>query len=227
MSRLGRAAQKGRGQLEGQPLVGRVESELLLVARNAREVDPGQVTVGLAEAQVDAHAPWRELGETHLAGLAEHAAQRVDLVDEVVEQDPAIAPAGLLVGVGRAGRRHRSSLSLSASSDVSGRSLRLHERVVRHVGSERRLERRHPNQAQIREVTRELDQALVGGVIALHRPDHQHDAGALGRAEHLRAAFTGERHRLLGEHVQPGLGGLHRNRRMVARGEDHHGIEVL
>ena len=58
------------------------------------------------EAQVDdARA---QLGVLDDLGLAERAAQRVELVDEVVEQHPAVAEAGLLVGVGQ--RRREPAL---------------------------------------------------------------------------------------------------------------------
>jgi hypothetical protein len=98
---------------------------------------------------------------------------------------------------------------------------------VRDVGRDRRLERGDPHEPQVLERRHERGEALVGGVVALHRADHQHDAGALGGGEHVAALGDAKGERLLHEHVLAALRRGDRDRRVAARGEDEDGVEVV
>ena len=141
------AAQEGRGKREGQAALGGVEGRTPSVARDARQIDPGDDAFRLAEAQHDGQPVVADVGEVQAIGLAENAADRVELVHHAVEQDEMIGAggangsafadgrgdAGLVVG--REGRqrrrearapgaadnaRHRAGAAIPASSPAAG-----------------------------------------------------------------------------------------------------------
>ncbi len=69
---------------------------------------------------------------------------------EVVEQDPAIAEASLLVGIGDGEIDRMLIAAPQLLEDVGGNASRRDERVVGDVRRKRGLERRHPHEPQSR-----------------------------------------------------------------------------
>ena len=81
---------KGEGNDKREAAVGGVEGKLHLVARDARQIDPGDDAFRRAEAQHDGQPVLADIGEIQAIGLAEDAADRVELVHHAVEQDEMI-----------------------------------------------------------------------------------------------------------------------------------------
>ena len=83
------------------------------------------------------------------SGSPSSAAEHVELVNERLDHDAAIAPARLLARVAE----RRVDRGLLGPLELGGQVLRLavalDQRIVGDVGRDRRLERRHPDQAHV------------------------------------------------------------------------------
>src|SRR3989442_1231306 len=123
--------------------------------------------------------------------IAEQAAQEVQLVDGAVEQQILIRAPEV---VRRPERERlvdqRGALFPRALQRFRGDIRDAHERVLRNVRRDRRLERRHADVAELRHVTQPFRGKPVCGIVALVVPDRKRNVRVAAGRDHLIGLST-------------------------------------